>query len=100
MVNVFSVWPSYPAPPPMPFVVSPEADAMYYQFRGFKQGKVPLAAMAFFCSNCLNHFMEGPSKVASRLKVSEDVLRLLSDLSSQKGGKEARKGAGVAVEFS
>jgi hypothetical protein len=89
---------SFPTPPKA-FSASPDVEAMYWQYSGFLQERIPLAAMGYFCLDYLDTIAGGRSEAVKRYKVSDAVLGKLGNLTSNKGGKDARKGAGATVEF-
>ena len=84
---------------PKAFSASPDVEALYWQYSGFLQERIPLAAMGYFCLNYQEHISGGRSRVTKRYKVSNSVLGKLGTLTSTKGGKDARKGKGATVDF-
>ena len=80
---------------------------------GYRQGNEPLAGMAYFCLSFLEYLMREPGaskkqrmnnsakrkKAANEYKIDISVLNKIGDLSSEKGGQEARKADGVDNSF-
>jgi hypothetical protein len=85
--------------PPVPsnFSAVPDVLSLWARYEGFKNGREPLPAMAFFCFTLLtDHYGDGkrdPAKaVSGALAVDKAVLRKLSELSSTRGdASTARK---------
>jgi hypothetical protein len=73
---------------------------MYWQYSGYVQGHIPLATMGYFCLDYLEHISGGRLQVVTEYRVSDAVLRKLGNLTSERGGREARKGVGGAQNFS
>ena len=64
---------------------------MYQRYLGYRAGKEPLPAMAYFCFTVLKRMGEAHGKAATRFGVSNHVLDRIRILSSRKGGASARK---------
>jgi hypothetical protein len=76
---------TYP-PAPSDFVAVPDVVTLWTRFEGFTKGREPLASMAYFCFSVLKFRYGGRVKTASKaLAVDEDVLRKLSELSTNRG---------------
>lgn len=90
---------TYP-PPPEGFAVNPDVRSMFHRFFGYREGKEPLAAMAYFCLTVLSAAKKGKLlATGARYRIDPVVLEKLSELSSVKGGPEARKAIGAGKEF-
>lgn len=85
----------YP-PPPTGFSASGEVKALWLRYRGYLEGREPLASMAYFCLTLL----EGSTgvkkgarhRVCEKYRIADEVRDKLGDLVSQKGGMaDARK---------
>jgi hypothetical protein len=78
-------------------------DHMFERYCLYKQGETLLAEAANFCLTCLEHTFhpenERRKKVARVYCIDKYVLGEIARLASRKGGREARKGEGVAEEF-
>jgi hypothetical protein len=105
-VEKLTVSRDYPAPPDG-FIASEEVRAMYYQYEALRAGTMPLGMVAYLCLNVLERRMtlkydstqKLRTKASADYTVDEDVLNTLGDLSSKKGGKEARKAEGLSSDF-
>jgi hypothetical protein len=82
----------YPRPPEG-IAYSPLVGAMYYQYAHYKQGKMTLAAAAYFCADLLTKFGG-----AEHFCISKNVLSTVTQLATTKGGLEARKADGFGSE--
>lgn len=78
-----TLW-SYPMPSP-DFRVTPNVSTLYYRYQGFREGREPLQAMAYFCLTVLRVFSGGQSKAAAAYKIHNSVLGKLGELSSARG---------------
>ncbi|MDE0342656.1 MAG: hypothetical protein OXK82_05705 [Deltaproteobacteria bacterium] len=89
----------YPMPPSTGLTRSPDVESMFSRYTGYRGGKEPLAAMAYFCLDVLlatTGKRKGRlERAAKRYRVSQPVLKRLADLTSTKGGADARKAEGV-----
>jgi hypothetical protein len=82
---------SYPAPPSR-FVVNQAVADMYHFYRGYREGRERLGLMGYMVYQAFCYDSGGIHEAAARYAVSESVLRKLSDLTSNKGGRdEGRK---------
>ena len=89
---------SYPAPPSRGLRRSPDVASMYFRYVGYREGREPLASMAYFCLDVLlastgKHHGRLPA-AAKRYGISQPVLKRLANLSSNRGGAAARKAEG------
>jgi hypothetical protein len=67
---------------------------MWLRYEGYRRGKEPLAAMAYFCLTVVEA-RGGRKKVAKELNIEPELLRKLGELSSNVGDpREARKLSG------
>ena len=100
---------SYPPPPPSGLKITPDVRSMFARWAGYRLGKEPLASMAYFCLTILEALANpkngdrknktrGPSrarrKAAEDYKIAVDALSKIGELSSEKGGRAARKADG------
>ena len=99
----------YPKPPSAGLKITPDVRSMFDRWAGYRLDKEPLASMAYFCLTVLEasaHPKNGdrknktrqPSaarrKAAKDYKIALDALSKIGELSSEKGGRDARKAAG------
>ena len=89
--------PSFPEPPPAAIKRSPDADSMYQHYLRHLGGGEPLPAMAYFCLTKLEQMAGGRDAAAVRFGISKRVLRRIAELSTNKGGDNARKAVGHAA---
>jgi hypothetical protein len=75
---------AYP-PAPSNFVAVPDVVTLWTRFEGFTKGREPLAAMAYFCFTVLKNSFGGRAGASKALAIDEDVLRKLSELSTNRG---------------
>lgn len=89
---------SYPPPPSKGMTRSPDVGSMYLRYVGYREGREPLAAMAYFCLDVLlastGKRQSRLSAAAKRYAISRPVLNRIANLSSNKGGPAARKADG------
>ena len=89
--------PCYP-PPPSGIMLTPDVQTMYDRYMGYRQGKEPLASMAYFCLTILELSTKeerNRRKMASKMYGIElGVLDKIGHLSSERGGQQARKASG------
>ena len=90
---------SYPPPPSKGMTRSPDVLSMYFRYVGYREGREPLAAMAYFCLDVLLASTEKRQgrlpAAAKRYAISQPVLNRIANLSSKKGGAAARKAGGL-----
>lgn len=77
---------AYPTPP-IGFVVSPDVEVMYLRYRGFLEGREPLASMAYFCLPVVESSVGGRKQATEYYNVSSAVLRTIARLSSEVGNE-------------
>ena len=88
--------PHYPSPP-SGLKIIPDVQTLYDRYMGYRQGKEPLAGMAYFCLTILERSTEKKNsrKVAAETYgIKLEVLNKIGHLSSEKGGQQARKAGG------
>ena len=99
---------SYPSPPSgsMLDLNALFVQAMLLRLERYHKRREPLASMAYFCLTTLeeNAPIGGgkantDKRVRDHYKISRQVLKQVSRLSSEKGGSEARKGGGLGEDF-
>ncbi len=83
----------YP-PPPAGVTLTPDVKSMYDRYMGFRQGREPLASMAYFCLTVLEYSHGKREKAAKTYGIDLAVLKKIGYLSSEKGGHHARKAIG------
>ena len=92
----------YPSPP-SDIVLTPSVDTMYTRYMGYRQGREPLASMAYFCLTVLKNSVQNQNGIretfAERYKVSNRVVKAMNRLSGSQGGSEARKAEGIGKDF-
>ncbi|MXZ81670.1 MAG: hypothetical protein F4Z15_10045 [Gammaproteobacteria bacterium] len=99
----------YPSPP-SDIALNPEAETMYQRYMGYLQQREPLPGMAYFCLPILEDPPTADSKkrcssgkrkdAAERFGIDENVLDRIGELSSTKGGTDARKWKGTNQSLS
>ena len=75
---------AYPAPPTN-FLASPNVETLWYRYEMYREGKEPLASMAYFCLTLINALGGGRDGAASMFNVSRPVLHKFSYLTSERG---------------
>ena len=85
----------YPTPP-SGLKLTPDVQTMYDRFQGYRLGREPLASMAYFCVTVLEGQPRKKARKAAAKKygIQLEVLSKLGDLSSKRGGQQARKAIG------
>lgn len=88
---------AYPAPP-MDMVRSPEVDRMFKRYANYRDGKSDLAATAYYCLTEVEDVHSGEKRkaAAKHLSIEFEVLSKIGELTTNKGGTEARKASGSA----
>jgi len=92
----------YPSPPSLNKIKrTPDVDSMYDRYLGYRDGKEPLPAMAYFCLTVLEWMAGGSGSrkdrreaIAKKFGIARDVLDKVGELSSEGGGPVARKEEG------
>ena len=87
--------PSYPAPPSTGLRSDPDVERMFNRYAKYRDRREPLTSMTYFCLNVLEESTGDRPKAAKRYGISKCVLDQLGNLSSIRGGSDARKAAGV-----
>ena len=88
---------SYP-PPPSGIKITPDVQTMWDRYMGYRQGREPLASMAYFCLDTLED-PEGKRAAADKYQISSNVLKKIRRLSSTRGGQQARKASGMVRDL-
>ena len=88
---------AYPSPP-SGVSLSSDVESMNTRYMDYRQGREPLASMAYFCLTVLVDSM-GRKVAAKRYQVERDILDLIGFLSSKKGGPQARKAGGTTHDL-
>ena len=105
--------PKYPSPPSRANFNDPDVQTMYQRYLGYRRGNEPLAGMAYFCLSFIellmwqnekskslrNNTRYFRKKAAQAYNIEEAVLDTIGDLSSEKGGQDARKAEGIGKDF-
>ena len=88
----------YPSPP-SGLKITPDVQSMFDRLMGSRLCKEPLPSMAYFCLNVLEastRARKGRRGAAvKQYGIDRAVLDKIGDLSSEKGGTQARKAAGI-----
>jgi hypothetical protein len=96
--------------PPANFQASPDVNAMYSQYRAHKEGGIPLGHMAYFLLTVLEEGIKPPSQskpqkgkkrvaAAKKFVIDVDVLAMIGELTTTRGGPSARKVHGLHSEL-
>jgi hypothetical protein len=89
----------YPLPPGG-FMASEDVSARYHQHEGLIAGRMPLGTAAFFVHSLLEERGGGQQGASEMYGIDLKVLRKIGELTTTKGGKEARKAEGLKRPFS
>jgi hypothetical protein len=89
----------YP-PPPYGFIASEDVMVLYFQYEALLAGRMPLGTVAYFAHSLLEDRGGGRRGASKMHEIHLDVLRKIGELTSTKGGKEARKAEGRRQSFS
>lgn len=103
----------YPTPPSGSLMdpANPDAQSMLQRLEGHRQDKEPLGQMAYFCVTTLEKaasFATGNVEASASLQrilaakhygISKNLIAKVAQLSTKKGGLEARKAQGTALEY-
>ncbi len=93
----------YPKPPPADLLISPDVQSMYDRFIGYRLGREPLPAMAYFCLTVLEKStgaqQDTRNAAAKQYEIDKGVLNEVGKLSTEKGGSQARKVDGIGDEL-
>ena len=101
-VSVKSMPRTYPEPP-CHVTLGHDDDVVVLllnRYRNYRDGKEPLASMAYFCSTMLNEYLSTGERRGDKLKISGKVQRAINRLSSRQGGQMgARKWDAITIEL-
>lgn len=87
---------TYPAPPPPTFCLNPDAESVLARYQGYRDGREPLQAMAYFCLTFLEAKAGSRQQAASIYRIDLPVLRKMGELTSTRGDtSNARKAHAV-----
>jgi hypothetical protein len=75
---------TYP-PAPINFSADPDVVSLWTRFEGFKNGREPLASMAYFCYTLLTYRHRNVDDASKSLGVDKAVLKKLSELGTNRG---------------
>lgn len=105
-VKVTTVVAEHPAPPTGPAIDPDDPDASFVLSRLdlYRQGREPLADVAYLCLTVLEDSAPGgkgskQKRAARHYQIEEKVLNRVGELSSTKGGSVARKARGRSDPF-
>ena len=98
--------PSYPQPP-TGIKRSPDVGSMFHRYAGYREGREPLASMAYFCLTVLEESAwhkvrnaNGKRDAAARwYGIPKNDLERVAKLCTIKGGAEARKAEGIGSQL-
>ena len=89
----------YPDPPEANIALSDAVRRMHRRYMGYRRKHEPLGSLAYYCLTELEKMADEPKykrrKVARQLRIDPDVLYRIGELSSTKGGRDARKAEGL-----
>jgi hypothetical protein len=88
----------YPQPP-QAFRATSEVQQAYRRWMGFRAGKEPLQAMAFFVLTLLEKPAGGRKKAACTFHIGLDVLNTIGELSSTKGDESTARKASLGGQY-
>ena len=84
----------YPAPPSgVRVTITPAVQTMYDRYMGYCQRREPLASMAYFCWSMIK------GSPIAKTDLSNNVGKKIGSLSSEKGGRQARKASGKDTDL-
>ena len=101
-VQLVAVPPYYPSPP-SDIALNPDIETMHHRYMGYKNGREPLASMAYFCLTVIESIGKSKNKrkdAAEYFDISPKVLNEIGYLSSTHGGPDARKHEGTECPLS
>ena len=98
--------PSYP-PPPAGIKRSPDVDSMFHRYAGYREGREPLATMAYFCLTVLEQAARQKIQDANGKRnaavqwygIPKEALEQVGKLCTTKGGADARKAEGLSSQL-
>ena len=89
----------YPDPPEAKIALSDAVRRMHRRYMGYRRQREPLGSLAYYCLTELEKMADEPKdrrrKAARQLRIGPDVLYRIGELSSTKGGRDARKAEGL-----
>ncbi len=92
--------PAYPGPPERGLCRTPDVESMCQRYLGHLDGREPLPAMAYFCLTVLQEMAGDRKQAVKRFGISKKVLDFVGELSSERGGRDARKRKGGDTPYS
>jgi hypothetical protein len=81
---------NYPQPPPL-LQLTPDVETMWLRYRGYREGREPLLAMAYFCLTVVAVSAGGRKAAAQLYNIDIKVLSKLGELTARGDAKTARK---------
>ena len=90
---------TYPAPP-RDIALDPDVETMHQRYMNYRRGREPLPSMAYFCLDLLERRAGGQIEACREFRISRKTLKKIAELSSVKGGMDARKAKGVGNDLS
>ena len=83
--------------PPVHFRATPTTLTLWHRYQGYKQGREPLPAMAYFCLTVLESSAGSRKDASFAFKISRNVLDRIGELTTERGDRlSARKYGAVA----
>ena len=89
----------YPQPPAK-MALNPDVETMHHRYMGYRQGREPLPALAYFCLTVLEQAAGERKKAADTYQIQRKVLDNIGKFTSTRSGPDARKYKRVATELS
>lgn len=94
-VSLHLTFRKYPEPP-KPFSATPDVQSAYRRWIGYRCGKEPLQAMAYFVLTVVERSAHGRKKAANTFFIAKDILQKIGELTSKNGDEStARKATAV-----
>ncbi|MEQ8966765.1 MAG: hypothetical protein RID91_13130 [Azospirillaceae bacterium] len=90
---------SYPKPGAH-LSVNPTVELMWDRYRRYVEGRTSITDAAYFCVTALEAAAGGRSKIPTKFGISVEIIKQMGNLSSEKGGSEARKARGAGNPMS
>ncbi len=81
---------NYPQPPSL-LQLTPDVETMWLRYRGYREGREPLLAMAYFCLTVVEVSAGGRKAAAQLYNIDIKVLSKLGELTARGDAKTARK---------
>jgi hypothetical protein len=85
--------------PPVGLAFDSNVELMLYCYRMYREGRSRLGDTAYFCFTVLRQAAGNRKQAARLFGIELSILAKLGELSSVKGGREARKAEGAQVDF-